>query len=86
MNHNIAVEYDGQQHFSPIKYFGGEAKYVKVKERDLDKDRLSIRNNCYLFRIQYNYTIEQLNQLITSIKNIINNNDVELKVTYLYNH
>lgn len=86
LNHNIAVEYDGQQHFSPIKYFGGEAKYVKVKERDLDKDRLSIRNNCYLFRIQYNYTIEQLNQLITSIKNIINNNDVELKVTYLYNH
>ena len=83
-DYNIAVEYDGQQHFIPIKHFGGKATYDKIKKRDKLKDKLAIENNCYLFRIQYNYTIEQLNQLIELIKNIITRGNISLKVTYLY--
>lgn len=83
-NHNIAVEYDGQQHFIPIKHFGGKITYDKTKKRDKLKDKLAIENNCYLFRIQYNYTIDQLNQLIELIKNIITTGNISLKVTYLY--
>lgn len=83
-NHNIAVEYDGQQHFIPIEHFGGKINYDKTKKRDKLKDKLAIENNCYLFRIQYNYTIDQLNQLIESIKTILVKNNIDLKVTYLY--
>ena len=28
--YNIAVEYDGQQHFTPINYFGGEVTFKKL--------------------------------------------------------
>lgn len=83
-DHNIAIEYDGQQHFVPIKHFGGSVTYNKTKKRDELKDRLAIENNCYLFRIQYNYNIEQLNQLINSIKDTITKSNTDLKVTYLY--
>ena len=83
-DYNIAVEYDGQQHFIPIKHFGGKTTYDKTKKRDKLKDELAIENNCYLFRIQYNYTIDQLNQLIELIKNIIITGNISLKVIYLY--
>lgn len=84
-DYNIAVEYDGQQHFVPIEYFGGKVNYIKTKERDKLKDKLAIENKCQLFRIQYNYAIDQLNQLITFIRNSIIKGNSNLKVVYLYN-
>ncbi|MDL2219550.1 hypothetical protein LJC04_04360, partial [Ruminococcaceae bacterium OttesenSCG-928-O06] len=30
----IAIEYQGQQHFQPVEYFGGEEAYTKTVERD----------------------------------------------------
>lgn len=32
--YNIAIEVQGQQHFKPIKYFGGEKEFEIVKNRD----------------------------------------------------
>lgn len=84
-DYNVAVEYDGQQHFVPIEYFGGKVNYIKTKERDKLKDKLAIENKCQLFRIQYNYAIDQLNQLITFIRNSIIKGNSNLKVVYLYN-
>lgn len=84
-DYNIAVEYDGQQHFVPIEHFGRKVNYIKTKERDKLKDKLAIENKCQLFRIQYNYTIDQLNQLITFIRNSVIKGNPNLKVVYLYN-
>ena len=33
-NKNILIEYQGEQHFHSIKFFGGEAKYLKQIEND----------------------------------------------------
>lgn len=48
-NWNIAVEYQGEQHFKPIDFFGGEDAYKKNLERDRRKMNLAIRHGVKLF-------------------------------------
>lgn len=71
--YNIAIEYDGQQHFIPIKWFGGEEKLKLVQERDNRKNILCAENGCKLFRIPYNYTNQFLQDILKSIGDIIAN-------------
>lgn len=73
-SYNIAVEFDGEQHFRSIEPFGGENAYKSVVKRDIIKNILCFRNNVKLFRVKYNYTTEDINSLINSIKCIITNN------------
>ena len=49
----VAIEYQGQQHFMPINYFGGEYAFKKQKERDNIKLELSQKNNIKLIYINY---------------------------------
>lgn len=50
---NIAIEYDGIQHFKPVKFFGGE-KELKLRQKlDKIKDMYCEKNNIYLIRIPY---------------------------------
>lgn len=41
---NVAIEYQGEQHFHPVKYFGGEKRYDDRIERDERKKRLCEEN------------------------------------------
>lgn len=69
--YNIAVEYDGQQHFVPIKWFGGDLTLQKVQERDLLKNQKCKDNNCILFRIKYDYTEETIDNLVQNITQLM---------------
>lgn len=71
--YNIAVEYDGQQHFTPINYFGGEVTFKKTQQRDFIKNKLCQENNCKLFRIPYNIKKEEFNNILKQIKYEIDN-------------
>ena len=37
---NLAIEYQGRQHFVPIKSYGGEEEFARTRERDERKHRL----------------------------------------------
>lgn len=50
---NIAIEYDGEQHFFPIEYFGGKESFIKNQERDNIKNLYCSENNIRLIRIPY---------------------------------
>jgi len=50
---NIAVEFDGEQHFKAIKFFGGEEGLKKTQERDKIKNDYCKNNNIELIRIPY---------------------------------
>ncbi|MBE6824386.1 MAG: hypothetical protein E7513_03460 [Ruminococcaceae bacterium] len=50
---NIAIEYQGKQHFEPVEYFGGKEHYEKQVERDKLKLRLSKENGIKLVYINY---------------------------------
>lgn len=47
------IEYDGQQHYYPVKIFGGEKEYNMQKINDLKKDEYCRKNNINLVRIHY---------------------------------
>lgn len=54
--YNIAVEYNGIQHYIPIEYFGGQLIFEAQLEYDKLKRQKCKENNCILFEIKYNYT------------------------------
>ncbi|MEH7457484.1 hypothetical protein V7183_09625 [Bacillus sp. JJ1127] len=47
------IEYDGGQHFYPVKYFGGEKGFQATKRRDEIKNKYCNANGIKLFRIPY---------------------------------
>jgi hypothetical protein len=51
---NICIEYDGEQHFRPIDYFGGIDTFNKQKFNDSIKDKYCLDNDIRLIRIPFN--------------------------------
>lgn len=49
----IAIEYQGEQHFKPVEYFGGEESFKKVQIRDKEKRKLSKEKGVKLVYINY---------------------------------
>lgn len=72
--HKIAIECQGEQHFKPIKHFGGEKALTENKERDERKLKLCNENGIkLLYYANYNYNfpykvITDKNQLLQEIK------------------
>ena len=52
-NYNTCIEYDGVQHFKPIKAFGGQKGFDLIKQNDLIKTNFCHENNISLIRIPY---------------------------------
>lgn len=50
---NICIEFDGIQHFEPVKKFGGMEAYEKTKKHDNIKTQYCLNNNIELIRIGY---------------------------------
>lgn len=53
--YNIAIEYQGDQHFRSIDFFGGEEAFTRNVDRDRRKKLLSEQNNCRLLCVMPNY-------------------------------
>lgn len=56
-DYNACIEYDGQQHFMEIDFFGGKEGYIKRKRNDSIKNVFCEDNNILLLRIKYNENI-----------------------------
>ena len=69
--YNIAIEYDGIQHFKAQKLFGGEEQLEYQKSLDCKKEIKCKQNNCILYRIPYNHSTEDIIDLILNINNSI---------------
>jgi hypothetical protein len=69
---NIAVEYQGKQHFEPVSYFGGSEAFKRNIERDNRKKKLSEKNNCDLFYVEPGYDIDDVIEKIRLSKNYTN--------------
>lgn len=65
---NIAIEYDGIQHYKPVMTFGGEEAFAELKLNDNFKTEYCQKNNIKLIRIPY-----------TEYNNISEFLDIELK-------
>lgn len=50
---NLLVEFQGRQHYFPVKKFGGEKKFLKQQEYDDRKRKYAKDNNIRLLEISY---------------------------------
>ena len=56
--YNLFIEYDGQQHFEPVRYYGNDIEknkqiFLKIQHRDKIKNKYCKDNNINLLRIPY---------------------------------
>jgi hypothetical protein len=51
--YNLCIEYDGEQHFKPIEWFGGEIAFKESLLRDEIKNKYCKDNDINLLRIPY---------------------------------
>lgn len=50
---DVAIEYQGRQHFEPVEFFGGKDAFEKLQQRDNEKMELSKQNGVKLVYINY---------------------------------
>lgn len=68
--HNVCIEYDGEQHYHIIEYFGGYEGFVTRVIRDTIKNIYCENNNIKLIRISY-LEFDDINNILTEqINNI----------------
>ena len=60
----ICIEYQGIQHYEPIEFFGGEARYNKQKENDELKRQFCNLNKLQLIEVPYFLLEEQVYKLL----------------------
>lgn len=56
---NLLIEYDGEQHYKPIKHFGGEKRLKETQYRDSIKTKFAEENGYRLLRIRYDEDIRE---------------------------
>jgi len=52
-SYNLLIEYQGGQHYKPVKHFGGQETFIKTKQRDNKKRDFARRNGYQLLEIPY---------------------------------
>lgn len=77
-NRTYWVEYNGEQHYKPIKFFGGEENLYLQKNRDEEERKYCKDNNIILIEIPYILNTREL--IYKFLKNVIidgkNQNDI----------
>ena len=66
-SYNALIEFDGEQHYKSIDYFGGDESFELCKIRDNIKNEYCKNKNIPLLRIKYN----QINQIDSLLKEYI---------------
>lgn len=75
IKYNIAIEFNGRQHYEPIACMGGDRQFEINKLRDCKKSELCDINNCILYCIKYDN--KNYDKIREDINNIINDKNHE---------
>ena len=67
--YRCAIEFDGEQHFKPFKYFGGQERLERQQLYDSYKNEYCRNNNITLIRVKYSD----------------NNNTIQNKISQIFN-
>ena len=71
---NVAIEYQGIQHYEPVKCFGGDSAFKERRLRDRKKKELCQENNIKLIEWKYDEQIVKVN-LDKKIDSVLNKNN-----------
>jgi len=74
---NLVIEYDGEQHYKPVKIFHNNTSFKSVKESDRLKNLYCKTNNINLLRIPF-WEFNSLNKIIdTTLSELINRKTID---------
>ncbi len=62
-DYNILIEYDGEQHFRSVVFFGGDDGFKKLQHNDNIKNKYCEQNRIPLLRISY---LENINEKLSN--------------------
>ena len=65
---DIAIEYNGKQHYEPVGFYGGKEGFESNLKRDEVKRKKSLKNHCHLIEVKYD---EEFDFCLTQIDKII---------------
>ncbi len=68
---NVAIEFQGDQHFKSIEFFGGVDGFQSTIERDIRKKKLCKKNKCELICVTSDY---DFNEIVNKINLMISEN------------
>lgn len=63
---NIAIEYNGKQHYEPVPYFGGQEGYLQTIKRDQIKRKKCKENKCELKEVKYDEDLRYFTETLKS--------------------
>lgn len=66
---NTVIEYDGEHHFKPISYWGGEEKFKATQQNDKIKNEYCKQHGIRIIRLNYKQKKEEIIQQILKILN-----------------
>ena len=64
---NVAIEWNGEQHYRPIDFFGGTSGFKATLKRDEQKRMLCKENNIRLIELKYDLEDEEIKTILTKI-------------------
>jgi len=70
---SFLIEYDGQQHFKSIDYWGGEEQFRKSQERDSIKNEYCKNHNIKLIRLPYTLSQDEIVHILLKQIKLTNN-------------
>jgi very-short-patch-repair endonuclease len=67
--HNIIIEFNGKQHYEPIKFFGGQNMFEYLQSRDKIKEQYCLNNQIRLLIFSYK-ELNQIENLLVKTLNV----------------
>lgn len=64
---NVCIEYQGEQHYHPVEYWGGEEKFKIYQQNDQIKENYCKKNKIRLLCLPYTLTNKELQESILNI-------------------
>ena len=65
---NLAIEYDGRQHYDPVPHWGGEHSLEQTQKKDQIKNKYCEENNIKLIRLPYTMSCSEIKDTISTLK------------------
>ncbi|WCS68334.1 hypothetical protein Goe21_02240 [Bacillus phage vB_BsuM-Goe21] len=75
-DYNTAIEFDGIQHFKPVKRFGGEERFKIQQKRDSIKNQFCKENEIRLIRIPY-FKIKNISLILSNLLEVTSSTTIE---------
>lgn len=84
--YNICIEYDGRQHFEPIKRWGGITELKNIQRRDEIKTNYCLNNNIKLLRFKYTQKMKNIKEeILLELRSAEGGQDAKLLVDDMKN-